>query len=163
VTQPTVTSRMIAFEHIKIESGRKFDEVRRALEETIPKLNPAVVEFLSNGDQARAKAEEERGPKLSIFLDRDHGALLQIAGGKRNARQYDIGNPLTASKMTRRQLPAGLYAPLRVILYEDGNGRGIFEYDKPSSLFGQFGDERVTEVGRYLDETLEAALLRAAG
>ena len=42
-------------------------------------------------------------------------------------------------------------------------GGGIFEYDKPSSLFGQFGDERVTEVGRYLDETLEAALLRAAG
>jgi hypothetical protein len=30
-------------------------------------------------------------------------------------------------------------------------------------LFGQFGDERVTEVGRYLDETLEAALVRATG
>jgi uncharacterized protein (DUF302 family) len=163
VTQSTVTSRTIAVEHIKIESGKKFEEVRRALEETIPKLNPAVGEFLRKGDQERAKAEEEQGPKLSIFLDRDHGALLQIAGGTRNARQYEIGNPLTASKMTRHQLPAALYAPLRVVLYEDGNGRGIFEYDKPSSFFGQFGDERVTEVGRYLDETLEAALLRAAG
>jgi hypothetical protein len=30
--------------------------------------------------------------------------------------------------MTRHQLPAALYAPLRVVLYEDGNGRGIFEY-----------------------------------
>jgi uncharacterized protein (DUF302 family) len=89
--------------------------------------------------------------------------LLQIAGRTRNARQYEIGNPLTASKMTRHRLPAALYAPLRVVLYEDGNGRGIFEYDKPSSFFGQFGDERVTEVGHYLDETLEAALLRAAG
>jgi hypothetical protein len=87
----------------------------------------------------------------------------QIAGGTRNARQYDIGNPLTASKMTRHQLPAALYAPLRVVLYEDDNGRGIFEYDKPSSFFGQFGDERVTQVGRYLDETREAALRRAAG
>jgi Domain of unknown function DUF302 len=144
VTQSTVTSRTIAVEHIKIESGKKFEEVRRALEETIPKLNPAVGEFLRKGDQERAKAEEEHGPKLSIFLDRDHGALLQIAGG---ARQYEIGNPLTASKMTRHQLPAALYAPLRVILYEGGNGRRIFEYDKPSSFFGQFGDERVTEVG----------------
>jgi hypothetical protein len=32
----------------------------------------------------------------------------------------------------------------------------------PSSLFGQFGDERVTDVGRYLDTTLEAALRHAA-
>ena len=163
MTQSIVTSRTIAVEHIKIESGKKFEEVLRSLEETIPKLNPAVVEFLRKGDQERANAEEKDGPKLSIFLSRDHGALLQIAGGTRNARQYEIGNMLTASKMTRYQLPAALYAPLRVVLYEDGNGRGIFEYDKPSSFFGQFGDERVTEVGRYLDETLEAALLRAAG
>jgi uncharacterized protein (DUF302 family) len=164
MTQSTVTSRTIAVDHIKIESGKKFEEVRRALEETIPKLNPAVGEFLHKGDQERAKAEEQHGPKLSIFLHRDHGALLQIAGGARNALQYDIGNPLTAaSKMTRHQLPAALYAPLRVVLCEDDNGRGIFEYDKPSCFFGQFGDERVTQVGRYLDETLHATLLRAAG
>jgi uncharacterized protein (DUF302 family) len=163
VTQFTVTSQTIAVEHIKIVSGKKFEEVLRTLEETIPRLNPAVGEFLRKGDQEHAKAEEEHGPKLSIFLDRDLGGLLQIAGGARNARQYEIGNPLTASKMTQHQLPAALYAPLRVVLYEDGNGRGVFEYDKPSSFFGQFGDERVTEVGRYLDKTLEAALLRAAG
>jgi hypothetical protein len=66
-------------------------------------------------------------------------------------------------RCSRSPAVLALYAPLRVVLYEDGNGRGIFEYDKPSSFFGQFGDERVTEVGRYLDETLEAALLRAAG
>jgi Domain of unknown function DUF302 len=79
-----------------------------------------------------------------------------------SARQYEIGTSLTASKMTRHQLAAALYAPLRVVLFEDANGRGIFEYDKPSSLFGQFGYERVTEVGLDLDPTLEAALLLAA-
>jgi hypothetical protein len=41
-------------------------------------------------------------------------------------------------------------------------GKGVFEYDKPSSFFGQYGDERVTEVGRYLDVALEAALRNAA-
>ncbi len=70
VTHSTVTSRTIAVEHIRIESGKTFEDVRRALEETIPKLNPAVGEFLRKGDQERAKAEEEHGPKLSIFLDR---------------------------------------------------------------------------------------------
>jgi hypothetical protein len=31
------------------------------------------------------------------------------------------------------------------------------------SLFGQFGDDRVLQVGLYLDRELEAVLLRAAG
>ena len=37
-----------------------------------------------------------------------------------------------------QSLAAGLYAPLRVFLYENEIGGSIFEYDKPSSLFGQF-------------------------
>jgi hypothetical protein len=39
----------------------------------------------------------------------------------------------------------------------------VFEYDRPSSLFGQFGDERVRQVGLDLDRELETVLLRAAG
>ena len=64
--------------------------------------------------------------------------------------------------MTRHLLASGLYAPLRVILYKDETGGSILEYDRPSSLFGQYGDERVMEVGRYLDAALEAALRNAA-
>ena len=162
MTQPTVTSHTIAVEHIRIASGRPFAEVRQRLESAVPELDPSIAEALARGDQERAQAYHDNGPKLSIFLARDHGALLQIAGAKKNALQYEIGNPLTASKMTRYRLPAALYAPLRVVLYEDEQGHGIFEYDKPSSFFGQFGDERVTDVGRYLDATLEAALRHAA-
>jgi uncharacterized protein (DUF302 family) len=161
-TQPSVTSRTIAVEHIRISSGRPFAEVRRRLEGTVPKLATSIDEALRSGDQTRTKDYEENGPKLSAFGVRDHGALLQIAGSPRNALQYDIGNPLTASKMTRHRLAAALYAPLRVVLFEDEQGRGIFEYDRPSSFFGQFGDEGVTEVGRYLDTALETVLRNAA-
>jgi uncharacterized protein (DUF302 family) len=157
-----VTSWTIAVEHIRISSALPFAEVRRKLQEKMPKLAADISDALRGGDQLAAQKYEEDGPKLSIFLERDHGALLQIAGGKRNALQYEIGNPLTASKMTRFELSAALYAPLRVVLFEDESGRGIFEYDKPSSLFGQYGDERVTEVGRHLDATLQAVLLDAA-
>ena len=162
ISQASVTSKTIAVEHIRMASERPFAEVRRKLEDTVPNLDAAIAEALTSGDQKRAKDYEDNGPKLSIFEQRDHGSLLQIAGRRRNALQYEIGNPLTASKMTRHQLPAALYAPLRVVLFEDEQGRGIFEYDKPSSFFGQYGDERVTEVGRYLDATLEAVLSNAA-
>jgi uncharacterized protein (DUF302 family) len=116
---------------------------------------------LTNGDEKRAK-ELEGGTELYIFLKRDHGALLRITGQPRKALQYEIGNPLTATRMTRRQIPTALYAPLRVVLYENTGGGATFEYDKPSTLFGQFGDEQVAAVGRELDAELERALRRAA-
>jgi uncharacterized protein (DUF302 family) len=77
---------------------------------------------------------------LSIVAAVDHRANLQIAGRKRNALLYQIGNPLTATNITRRQLPAALHAPLRVVLFEDEQGRGVFEYDKPLSFIAQSGD-----------------------
>jgi uncharacterized protein (DUF302 family) len=118
---------------------------------------------LGRGETERARSELERLPALSIFSSRDHGAPLRITGQPRKAVQYDIGNPLTATRATQRQLPAAIYAPLRVALYENEAGRATFEYDRTSSLFGQFGDERVTAVARELDASLERVLVKAAG
>ena len=64
--------------------------------------------------------------------------------------------------MTRLQLSAALYAPIRVVLYENDAGHGVFEYDQPSTTFGEVGDERVTAVARGLDAALERVLRRAA-
>jgi Domain of unknown function DUF302 len=158
---PTVTRRVLQVEHIKMETTKKFADVEAALERSVPQLDPAITEALVNGDEQRA-TDLEGGAPLFIFLNRDHGALLQVIGRPRKALQYEIGNPHTASKMTRHRLAAGLYAPLRVILYEDEKGGSIFEYDKPSSLFGQFDDEQVSAVARGLDDALESALRRAA-
>jgi uncharacterized protein (DUF302 family) len=157
-----MTKQTITVSHIHIESAKSFADVRAALESSVPHLDPGLVKALADGDAERANREKEDGPELSIFQVRDHGALLKIAGKARNALQYDIGNPVTASLMTRHRLSAGLYAPIRVMLYENDTGRGVFEYDQPSTTFGQFGDERVTAVARGLDAALERALVGAA-
>lgn len=158
----TTTIRQLTIQHVTIASGLPFADVREALECHLPMLDGMLIDALRQGDQARAKAYGDHGPRLSIFGARDHGALLAIAGQRRQALQYEIGNPLTASRMTRHQLGAALYAPLRVLLREDDLGHGVFEYDLPSSLFGQFGDERVTAIGKMLDCILEDALHGAA-
>ncbi|MER8873169.1 DUF302 domain-containing protein [Mesorhizobium sp. M0814] len=161
-TAQTLVSQMIVVEHIRVSSEQSFAEVRVKLESALPILDTGIVSALRNGDQNYVLDYEETGPKLSIFDCRDHGALLQIDGRKCHAVQYEIGNPVTASKMTRHKLSAALYAPLRVVLLEDMQGRGVFEYDRPSTLFGQYDDERVTKVGRYLDAALETVLRKAA-
>src|ERR1700692_3725832 len=160
--KPTMIKQTIVVEHVRIEFAKSFAHVRAALERSVPSLDPGLVKALDGGDVARANRFKEQGPELSIFLIRDHGAVLKIAGKARNALQYDTGNPVTASLMTRHQLAAALYPPIRVVLYESDAGHGVFEYDRPSTTFGQFGDEQVTAVARGLDAAIERALAGAA-
>ncbi|GLK85558.1 DUF302 domain-containing protein [Ancylobacter defluvii] len=163
MASPEITSRPIIVEHVRITCARPFAEVRAALAAALPELDADVIALLSRGDRAAIDQYEAHGPKLFIFLERDHGALLAFAGGRKSAVQYEIGNPITASKMTRHHLGAALYAPLRVALFETVSGEVVFEYDRPSSLFGQFGDDEVRQFGLYLDRELEAVLLATAG
>src|SRR5262249_34779432 len=96
------------------------------------------------------------GPSgFMLFRTSDHGALLRLAGQTKKAVQYLLGNPLFAVRMTQYDIRAGLYAPLRVFVYEDEGGKTCVEYDRPSSLFGQFGNAGVTEVATMLDRKLE--------
>jgi hypothetical protein len=53
------------------------------------------------------------------------------------------------------------YPPIRVVLYEDDNGHGVFEYDQPSSTFGQLDDVQGSVVARGLDAALQRVLVDA--
>jgi hypothetical protein len=45
----------------------------------------------------------------------------------------------------------------------ENRGRtSTFEYDRPSSLFGQYGNKDVTAVARELDQKIYSALINAA-
>jgi hypothetical protein len=154
--------RTIEVVHVVVETSNPFTLVRTALEKLIPAIDAEIPMLLEDGLTDRLKQRLKAAPELSIFLQRDHGMLLGIYGAARNAIQYEIGNPLTASTMTRYQLGAANYAPLRVVVFEAETGGTRIEYDLPSSLFGQFGDERVAEVGRCLDISLGRALSAVA-
>ena len=49
------------------------------------------------------------------------------------------------------------------LVYEDDRGRTCLEYDEPSSLFGQFNDDRITTVASLLDRKLEDLIAAAVG
>jgi Domain of unknown function DUF302 len=155
--------RTLSVQHRALQCVRPFDEVHKALIDSVPALKPEVSEILVRGDKEKVAIARRDWPKLWLFLMRNHGELTVADDQTSKAMQYEIGNPLTAERMTRYALAAGLYAPLRIVLYEDEAGKAIFEYDLPSSLFGQFGDERIMQVGLELDAELEAVLQAASG
>jgi uncharacterized protein (DUF302 family) len=97
-----------------------------------------------------------------MLLDiQDHGKLLNIAGAPKKAKQYVLGNPLIAITMTRHDIRAGLYAPLRVFVYESEDHSTRVEFDQPSSLFGQFNNPEITSVAQSLDRKLANVIKKA--
>ena len=152
-------------DHVRLETDKPFEDVAKAFERQLGRFDPDLYQPLAASGDAkgvRAKIEAMAGPSgFMLFGTNDHGALLRLVGQKRKAVQYVVGNPLFALQMTQHDIRAGLYAPLRVLLYEDERGRTCLEYDKPSSLFGQFNDDRITPVATLLDRKLEALVSAA--
>jgi uncharacterized protein (DUF302 family) len=163
--EKAMSSSRFTVDHVRVATDRPFEDVARAFEGQLGCFDPEVYRALAAGgdaEGARARIEAMAGPSgFMLFGTNDHGALLRLAGQKRKAIQYVLGNPLFALRMTQHDVRAALYAPLRVLLYEDDQGRTCVEYDRPSSLFGQFGDERITPKAAMLDRKLEA-LVEAA-
>src|SRR6516225_1973272 len=155
----------VTIEHVHVETEKPFAEVAAALEARIGKFDPAVYEQLRGGadpEAVRARLEALAGSSgFMVFRTSDHGALLRLAGQDKKAMQYLVGNPLFAIQMTQHDIRAGLYAPLRVLIYENEEGKTCVEYDKPSSLFGQFGNAKVTDVATMLDRKLEQLVAKA--
>ncbi len=112
MTSANVSATTIQVEHVTILSRKSFEIVKAELESLVPHIDDGIFLLLSNGEAERARGELEKAPTLSIFASLDYGALLAIYGLQRKAIRYNIGNPLTASKMTRHQLSAALlHAP----------------------------------------------------
>ena len=147
-------------DHVRRTTDKPFENVTTAFERQLGRFEPGVYQALAaggNAEGARAKIEAMAGPSgFMLFGTQDHGSLLRLAGQKRRAIQYVVGNPLFALQMTQHDIRASLYAPLRVLIYEDGQGKTCVEYDRPSSLFGQFGDDRIAPTAAMLDRKLEA-------
>jgi uncharacterized protein (DUF302 family) len=149
----------IPVEHVRVETAARFDDVNERFVRQLGRLDPDTLRSLfSDGvtlDQVTSRLAGLRASTdLFLFATFDHAAPLSVLGIPARALQHLVGNPMTAASMTRHVRAAALYAPLRVLLYEDARGRTWIEYDLPSSLFGQFGDVAVTAVGRELDRQL---------
>lgn len=153
--------------HVRLATGKPLEEVVEEIERQCGRFDADVYKPLTaGGDPAtvRARIEAMEGSSgFMIFGKHDHGRLLRIASQERKAVQYVLGNPLLAVRMTEHDIRASLYAPLRVLLYENEERETCLEYDKPSSLFGQFENAAIAAVATMLDRKMEALATKAFG
>jgi uncharacterized protein (DUF302 family) len=140
-----------------------YERFTMSIERLLGRFDDSLYEGIETApDKVRERIEKAAGEEgLMLFTIREHGRLLSLSGAMRRARQYVIGNPLIAVTMTRHDIRAGLYAPLRILVYEAEDRSTRVEYDMPSSLFGQFNDPEVTVIAQSLDKKLANMIKKA--
>jgi hypothetical protein len=106
---------------------------------------------------------DERRVKLSQGLEPDgfiihfvaeQGDLLALEGRRQHGNVCYLSNVIAAAEMTKLNFGTALYAPLRLNVYENTHGGTTFEYDTPSTEFGQFHNADIDKVAQSLDDHL---------
>jgi uncharacterized protein (DUF302 family) len=142
--------------HVLVEVRADFESFTENVEQALGRFDASLYQDIGTAPRAAQerleKAAGEQG--LMLFNIQDHGQLLNIVGAPKKAKQYVLGNPLIAITMTRHDIRAALYAPLRMLVYQADDQATRVEYDLPSSLFGQFNNPEVTKVAESLDMKL---------
>lgn len=101
-------------------------------------------------------AMEEAG--ITIFARVDHGAGAQSIGADVGEMQLLIfGNPKVGTPAIQDDPVAGLFLPLKVLVYEDAMGATKIVYEEPAAMLGKLGG--VSEDAAYL-QTMAGALAK---
>jgi uncharacterized protein (DUF302 family) len=136
-----------------------FEEFRERYEKAVPPFEPGhFFDDHSPGttDWATiARITDKEAPHGFLLYWRNEADLMmRVAGHGRRCATYLMGNHIVAERMYRHDSGVMLYAPLRVTIYEDHDGRVWLSVDQPSTRFSSFGDPEITAVGAELDGKL---------
>lgn len=152
-------STLIHREHV---SDRLFDTVVAAFEAAVGAVDDqafrAAVKASTGPEDFERRIRAFEGPSgFMRFMQIDHGAWLARIGMTAQAKLYILGNPLIARTMLQYDLGAGLYVPVRMMIYEDPRSGGCrVAYDLPSSLMARLGNQQLFAAAARLDQKLTA-------
>ncbi|HWK08886.1 MAG TPA: DUF302 domain-containing protein [Vicinamibacterales bacterium] len=123
---------------VKVTSSKSFEQVSGALQSLVAK----------NG--------------MMVMAQVDQGKMLSMTGLQLKATLFLVGNPTVGKQLFEQDHAVGLYVPLRISVYSDGDGKTYVEYDKPSVLLGQFKNEKIAMIAQMLDEKVSGLATMAA-
>jgi hypothetical protein len=96
-----------------------------------------------------------------LYCKLDFTPMMSLAGNRQRATEYLMGNHVIAETMYRHDPAVALYVPLRLAVYESGEGTR-FTIEQPSVTLSSLGRDEIVEAGKDLDRKL-AGLFRVLG
>jgi uncharacterized protein (DUF302 family) len=145
---------------VRYDSAKSYDELVAALLADIGET-PVSLDDLAKAagswESYQQRVEPLVGPSgFMLFHMFDHGAWITKAGIDRKVLRVVLGNPLIAITMLRHDVTAGLFAPVEVLLVEEGEGQSSLTYVKPSSLMVVEHNPELLSAAVELDAKLAA-------
>ena len=97
-----------------------------------------------------------------IFAEFDHTPWIATYGLNRRVLRIIFGNPLIAITMLREDISAALFAPVELLLTDNGSSTTI-HYVLPSSLMVISDNPPLLKAAQALDEKLSALISVVSG
>lgn len=157
-----MTSQETRFDGIRVryDAAKSYDALLAALLADIGEKPVPPNEIAAPSDDwqsMREKVEARTGPSgFMLFNLVDHGAWITKAGIERKVMRVVLGNPLIAITMLRHDVTAGLFAPVELLLVDEGESRSSLTYVKPSSLMVVEPNPELLSAAEALDSKLAA-------
>jgi uncharacterized protein (DUF302 family) len=151
---------------LRYDSGKSYDNLLSALLSDIGEQPVPINDIATATDDWRSyreQVESRVGPSgFMLFGLIDHGAWITKAGIDRKVLRVVLGNPLIAITMLRHDVTAGLFAPVELLLADEG-GRSSLTYVKPSSLMVVEDNPELLSAAAELDAKLAALATKVTG
>jgi uncharacterized protein (DUF302 family) len=151
----------IPFQGVRVRyaSPKSYDELLAALLADIGETRVPIDDFpaaSTSWESYQREVQSYVGPSgFMLFGLIDHGAWITKAGIDRKAIRVILGNPLIAITMLRHDVTAGLFAPVELLLLDEGTGSSL-TYVKPSSLMVVEPNAELLTAAKKLDAKLAA-------
>jgi uncharacterized protein (DUF302 family) len=158
--------REIHFDGVRVryDSAQGYDQLLAALLADIGEKPVSLDELATTTDDWQTyqdKVEPLSGPSgFMLFNLIDHGAWITKGGIDRKVMRVVLGNPLIAITMLRHDVTAGLFAPVELLLADEGEGRSSLTYVKPSSLMVVENNPELRAAAEELDAKLAALVIK---
>ncbi len=151
---------------VRYDSTKSYDQLLGALLADIGEKPVPINELATTTDDwqdYRQRVEGYVGPSgFMLFSLLDHGAWITKAGIDRKATRVILGNPLIAITMLRHDVTAGLFAPVELLILDEGDGSSL-TYVKPSSLMVIEPNPELLSAATELDAKLAALASKVIG
>lgn len=168
MTLSSAVAHEIRFDGVRVryDSDKSYDELLTALLADIGEKPVPINEFATTAggwQEYLRRVQSYVGPSgFMLFSLIDHGAWITKAGIERKVVRVILGNPLIAITMLRHDVTAGLFAPVEVLVMDEGGSRSSLTYVKPSSLMVVEPNPELLSTARELDAKLAALAEKVA-
>lgn len=109
--------------------------------------------------------------RLRTRIEQNRMVVIGIGCPSCGARSLGVTMPETrvimffnrffATRVHSANQAAGIEAPIRMMVYAGDDGNAIVHYEKPSKIFGAYGNLSLKLVGTHLDQAVEKILNEA--